>query len=87
MPLDWRSGAELLPLELRVCWNYHVLSQPRSTQRYSSIMRDDKVSLTAVIVRLAGYNGLYGYRRLTALLQAEIFHVNLKHVWIELLNE
>ena len=46
-----------------------------------------KYPVTAVIVRLAGHNGLYGYRRMTALLQAEIFHVNVKHVWIELLNE
>ena len=29
--------------------------------------------LTAVIVRLAGHNGLYGDRRMTALLQAEDF--------------
>ncbi len=50
-------------------------------------MRDGKAPLTAVIVRLAGHNGLYGYRRMTALLQAEIFYVNVKHVWIELLNE
>ena len=70
--------------ERRAC---HVLGQPRSTQRYSPIIRDDEEPLTAAIVRLAGQYGRYGYRRVTALLRAEIFHVNLKRVWIELLNE
>ena len=87
MPLDWRSGAELLPLAQRVYRNCRVLSQPRSIQRYSSIIRDDKVPQTAVIVRLASQDRSYGYRWVTALLRAEGFHVNLKRVWIGPLNE
>ena len=53
--------------ERRAC---HVLGQPRSTQRYSPIIRDDEEPLTAAIVRLAGQYGRYGYRRVTALLRA-----------------
>ena len=50
--------------ERRAC---HVLGQPRSTQRYSPIIRDDEEPLTAAIVRLAGQYGRYGYRRIAAL--------------------
>ena len=57
-----------------------VLGQPRSTQRYSPIIRDDEAPLTAAIVRLAGQYGRYGYRRVTALLRAEGWHVNHKRV-------
>ena len=63
--------------ERRAC---HVLGQPRSTQRYSPIIRDDEEPLTAAIVRLAGQYGRYGYRRVTALLRAEGWHVNHKRV-------
>ena len=58
----------------------HVLGQPRSTQRYSPIIRDDEEPLTAAIVRLAGQYGRYGYRQVTALLRAEGWHVNHKRV-------
>ena len=54
---------------------------------FSSIIRDDKAPPTAAIFCLAGQYARCGYRRVTALLRAEIFHVNLKRVWIELLNE
>ena len=67
----------------------HVLGQPRSTQRYSPIIRDDEDPLTAAIVRLAGQYGRYGYRRVTALLRAEGWHVNHKRVariWRRLLR-
>ena len=57
-----------------------VLGQPRSTQRYSPIIRDDEAPLTAAILRLAGQYGRYGYRRVTALLRAEGWHVNHKRV-------
>ena len=48
-----------------------MLGQTRSTQRYSPIIRDNEVPLTAAIVSLAGKYGRYGYCRLTALLRAE----------------
>ena len=54
----------------------HVLGQTRSTQRYSPIIRDNEVPLTAAIVSLAGQYGRYGYCRLTALLRAEGWHGN-----------
>ena len=63
--------------ERRAC---PVLGQPRSTQRYSPIIRDDEDPLTAAIVRLAGQYGRYGYRRVTELLRAEGWHVNHKRV-------
>ncbi len=54
--------------------------QSRTSQRYQPIIRDDEDALTAAIVRLAGQYGRYGYRRVTALLHAEGWHVNHKRV-------
>jgi putative transposase len=51
--------------ERRAC---RVLKQPRSTQRYAPIERDDETPLTRRIVELASAFGRYGYRRITALL-------------------
>ena len=58
----------------------HLLGQPRSTQRYRPIIRDDEELLTAAIFSLVGQYGLYGYRRVTALLRAERWNVNHKRV-------
>ena len=49
-----------------------VLGQPRTTQLYQPIVADDEELLRAAIVRLAGEYGRYGYRRVTALLRAEL---------------
>ena len=57
-----------------------VLGQSRTTQRYQPIRRDDEAPLTASVIRLAGQYGRYGYRRATALLHAEGWHVNHKRV-------
>jgi putative transposase len=57
-----------------------VLRQPRSTQRYRPIIRDDEEPLTAAIIQLAGQYGRYGYRRVTALLRSDGWHVNHKRV-------
>ena len=57
-----------------------MLGQPRSTQRYNPIIRDNEVPLTAAIVGLADQYGRYGYRRVTALLRGEGWHVNHKRV-------
>ena len=57
-----------------------VLKQPRSTQRYALIERDDEVLLTRRIVELASAFGRYGYRRITALLHREGWCVNHKRV-------
>ena len=63
--------------ERRAC---AVIKQPRSTQRRTPIKRDDEDVLTEAIIRLASEYGRYGYRRITALLRAEGWHVNHKRV-------
>ena len=57
-----------------------MLGQSRISQRYSPVIRDDEEPLTAAIIRLAGQYGRYGYRRVTALLRTEGWHVNHKRV-------
>jgi hypothetical protein len=52
--------------ERRAC---HLVNQPRGTQRYRPIRRDDEDALTQAIVELASRYGRYGYRRITALLK------------------
>ena len=63
--------------ERRTC---QVLGQPRSTQRYQAHVRGDEEALTKTIVRLARKYGRYGYRRITALVRVEGWHVNHKRV-------
>lgn len=58
-----------------------VIGQHRSTQRRHPTERDDEVALTAAIVALASEYGRYGYRRITALLRARGWDVNIKRVW------
>jgi len=45
------------------------------------MIRDDEEPLTAAIIRLASTYGRYGYRRITALLRADGWRVNLKRVY------
>jgi hypothetical protein len=63
--------------ERRAC---RVLRQPRSTQRRTLVVRDDEDALTRAIVDLASDYGGYGYRRITALLRQQGWHVNHKRV-------
>lgn len=63
--------------ERRAC---RLLDQHRSTQRKPCKAKTDEATLTADIVRLASQYGRYGYRRITALLQAEGWQVNHKRV-------
>ena len=63
--------------ERRAC---RVLGQPRTTQRYAAVARPDEDALTVAIIRLASQYGRYGYRRITALLRTEGWHVNHKRV-------
>ncbi|WP_408833527.1 IS3 family transposase [Acidocella sp.] len=53
--------------ERRAC---RFLDHSRGTQRYVSQSRPDEDKLTQAIIALAGNYGRYGYRRVTALLQA-----------------
>jgi transposase InsO family protein len=68
---------ELAVSQNRAC---RVLGQARSTQRYRPKMRGDEERLTRRIVELAGEYGRYGYRRITAMLQADGWVVNHKRV-------
>ena len=63
--------------ERRVC---RVLGHPRSTQRYNKSVADNEEILTARIFALASQYGRYGYRRITAMLRHEGWHVNHKRV-------
>jgi putative transposase len=45
-----------------------LANQPRGTQRYRAIRREDEDALTQAIVQLASQHGRYGYRRIAALL-------------------
>ncbi len=56
------------------------MGQPRTSQRYQVISVPDEAPLTAAIIRLASLYGRYGYRRITALLRTEGWHVNHKRV-------
>ncbi len=47
-----------------------LVSQHRGTQRYVPTLQADEDALTQAIVALASEYGRYGYRRITALLQA-----------------
>jgi transposase InsO family protein len=57
-----------------------VLGQHRSTQRKPPKGRADDAALTADIVALATEYGRYGYRRITAMLRAAGWAVNVKRV-------
>ena len=63
--------------ERRVC---RAIEQPRSSQRYIPQIPNRDEPLTKRIVDLAMRYGRYGYRRITALLQAEGWWVNHKRV-------
>jgi putative transposase len=57
-----------------------AICQPRSTQRYERIQKDDEAVLVKRMIELTTQYGRYGYRRITALLQSEGFRVNHKRI-------
>jgi transposase InsO family protein len=57
------------------------MDQPRSSQRYVSQPRDDEQQLVARMLELVREFPRYGYRRITALLRREDWHVNRKRIW------
>jgi len=57
-----------------------VLGQARSTQSYKPKRADDEDALTSAIIGYASAYGRYGYRRITALLRRDGWHVNPKRV-------
>ena len=61
-----------------------VVKQPRGTQRYRPIQREDEDRLTRSIIELASQYGRYGYRRITALLQRAGWRVGkdrVERIW------
>jgi transposase InsO family protein len=67
--------------ERRAC---RLASQPRGTQRYRAIRREDEDALTQAIVQLASQYGRYGYRRITALLRRAGWRVGkdrVERIW------
>lgn len=63
--------------ERRAC---KVLRQPRATQRYLPIVREDEEPLTQRIIELACVYGRYGTPRIGPLLEKEGWKVNHKRV-------
>jgi transposase InsO family protein len=63
--------------ERRAC---KAVGQVRSTQWRRPKLAGDEKALTAAIIDLASEYGRYGYRRVTALLRAQGWHVNHKRV-------
>ncbi len=63
--------------ERRAC---KLLRQPRATQRYLPIERDDEKPLVRRIIELASMFGRYGYRMIHGLLRREGWWVNHKRV-------
>jgi len=57
-----------------------LIGQPRSTQRYQAMAKSDESALRADIINLSSRYGRYGYRRITALLRGQGWHVNHKRV-------
>ncbi|HEY5212638.1 MAG TPA: IS3 family transposase [Acidobacteriaceae bacterium] len=67
--------------ERRAC---RLANQPRGTQRYRAIRREDEDTLTQAIVQLASQYGRYGYRRITALLKRAGWRVGkdrVERIW------
>ena len=69
--------AQLGISERRAC---KAIGQPRSTQRYECKRKDDEEALRQDTVALASQYGRYGYKRVTALLKDQGWHVNKKRV-------
>lgn len=70
-------GERLGVSERRAC---RTLQQHRSVQRRVMKVKSDEAALTLAIIELAKKYGRYGYRRITALLKRQGWHVNSKRV-------
>ena len=60
------------------------MNQPRGTQRYQPTQREDEDALTQAIISAATQYGRYGYRRITAVLRDDGWHVGkdrVERIW------
>ena len=57
-----------------------MTGQPRSSQRYEAINKNDEKALRSDIIKLATQYGRYGYRRITVMLRQAGWQVNHKRV-------
>ncbi len=67
--------------ERRAC---RVLRQPRATQRYLALVRDDEGPLTRRVIELAALYGRYGTLRITGLIRNEgklVNHKRVERIW------
>jgi putative transposase len=64
--------------ERRAC---KIFDQYRTTQRYKKNESKFNEALRARVIELASEYGRYGYRRITALVNREGYHVNHKRVY------
>ncbi len=64
--------------ERRAC---RALKQPRSTQRYETKPRDDEPRLVDRMLELVSGRPRFGYRRISALLQAEGWRASFTRVY------
>ena len=67
--------------ERRAC---RLVNQPRGTQRYQLTQRADEDALTQAIIAAASQYGRYGYRRITAVLRDDGWHVGkdrVERIW------
>ena len=67
--------------ERRAC---RLANQPRGTQRYCAIRREDEDTLTQAIIQFASQYGRHGYRRITALLKRAGWRVGkdrVERIW------
>jgi putative transposase len=64
--------------ERRAC---RALDQPRATQRYCPVPKDDEQCLESRLSELVRAHPRYGYRRMTALLRREGWRINRKRVY------
>lgn len=81
-PSHKRAAAEELQDEFQVSERRAcaVLEQPRSTQRYHGRPRSDEAALCRRLRELVRRRPRFGYRRLTAVLRREGWHVNAKRI-------
>lgn len=61
------------------------LNQPRGTQGYRPAQREDEDRHTGAIIELTSRYGYYGYRRITALLVNDGWHVGKRRDRVELI--